>query len=323
MGRIFRAAALSGLVFALAAFLWANCADPVWEARVTLALDSPDALTALPGILAGEGASAYAIPGTDVMEVAIRAASPELAQSRLGESLSRIPENLRYLEIQAEVSTLATAARCLSRPRPGLYALVGGILGALAAILWLIPAPKAREPMDLGDFLFALAGTAQKRVAPIFLTVILLAGGNALRIQLTSVPQYPAQALIRVGEYDPATADGLAGAVLGLVNSQLGDPSVDANRVGKTNLFRLHTVSGSKEVALSQLDNFLTRLPRLLAHISTAPDHVILEPPSVDRPETPSPLRGAILGAGIGLSLWLVVLTGQVLRREEGLYSRG
>ena len=314
---------LSALVFALAGFLLAAPGDPVWEARVTLALNSPEALTALPGILAGEGASAYAIPGTDVMELALRAGSPELAQRELDALLAQIPAFLHYLELPPEFHTLATAARRISQPQPGLYTLFGGVLGALAAVLWMMPAPEAREPMDLGVFLAALARAALRRAIPILLTTLLLAGGNALRISRTALPQYTAEALIRVGEYDPETADGLAGALLGLANSQLVDPDVAVQRVGNTNLFRVSSVSDSETVAISRLDDFLEVLPRLLPHVSGEPDHVVLEEPQVRGPESPSLLRAVLPGAAAGAALWLTILTGQVMRKKQSLCPRG
>lgn len=322
MGRKIIAMLLSVFIFALAGVWLAVLTGPVWEARATLAVDAPEALAALPGILAGEGASAYAIPGTDVMELALRAESPALAQGKLESALCRIPEFLEYLEISADFSALATGTRCISQPRPGLYALLGGLLGALAAALWMLPAPKAREPMELGLFLAALCRAACRRAVPILLTVLFLAGGGALRIFCTAVPQYSAEALIRVGDYDPATADGLAGAVLGLGSSQLGHPAISVKRLGNTNLFRLSAVSDSETAAVSQLNGFLNSFPRLLSHIAGNPGFAVLEEPQARGPELASPLRGAIPGAAAGIALWLTILTGQVLRKQS-LYSRG
>lgn len=323
MSRRIIAVLFSAFIFALAGFLLAILTGPVWEARATLSVDTPEALAALPGMLAGEGASAYAIPGTDVLEIALRAVSPALAQGELDRALSRIPAFLNYLEISADFCTLTTAARCISQPQPGHYALGGGILGALAAILWMIPAPKTREPLDLGQFLTALARAALRRAVPMFLTIFLLAGGNALRISFTTTPQYAAEALIRVGDYNPATADGLAGAVLGLGNSQLGDPNVAIKRVGNTNLFRLSAVSDSERVAKSHLNSFLDTFPKLLSHITGNPDVLVLEEPQVHGPEISSPLRAAALGAAVGITLWLLILTGEILRSRQGLFPRG
>lgn len=322
MGRRMIAVLLSASVFALAGFFLACLTAPVWEARATLALDCPEALAALPGILAGEGASAHAIPGTDVLELALRADAPAPALEKLDALLAQIPGFLHYLALSPEFHTLATATRQLSLPQPGLYALSGGLLGALAAVLWMIPTPNTREPMALGEFLAALGRRACRRSIPMLLTVFLLAGGNALRVLCTATPQYTAEALIRVGEYDPATADGLAGTVLGLASSQLAAPEVTVQQVGSTNLFRLSSVSGSERVALSRMDDFLEGLPRLLSHISGEPEFVVLEEPQVLGPETPSPLRAALTGGAIGTALWLAILTGQALKKQ-GLYSGG
>jgi len=323
MGRKISAAIASALVFALAGFLLAALTGPVWEARATLAVASPEALAALPGILAGAETSAHRIPGTDVMEVSLRAGSAELARTGLEARLSQIPVLLTYLEISPEYRTLATAARCVSLPQPGLYALWGGALGALAAALWLLPPPEPREPMDLRQFLAALARAAKGRMLPVFLTVSLLAGGAALATSYGAAPQYRAEALIRVGEYHPETADGIAGAVLGLGNSQLAGSDATVRRVGSTNLFRVSTVSDSEAVALSRLDGFLDALPRLLAHISGNPPFTVLQAPQADIRDAPSPLRGAALGAALGTALWLVLLTAQVLGKKQPLFSRG
>ena len=317
MGRKMFALLLSALVFALAGFLWAIISGPVWEARATLSLDAPEALAALPGMLADRGVSAYAIPGTDVMEVALRAKGPEPAQAGLDGALGMIPELLSYLDISAEVSTLTTAARCLSQPQPGFSALVGGILGYLAAMLWRMPTPKAREPMDLGLFLKELGRAFRRRLLPVFLTILLCISGAGFWHHFREAPNYTATALIRVGQYDPDTADGLAAAFLGLSGSQLGEPDVDAQRIGKTNLFRISSISDSKAVAVSKLDAALAGLPRLTRHIPGNPGLEILEFPTASGPESPSLLKYLLLGGLIPSALWVCLLAGEVCRKQE------
>ena len=308
---------LSTLVFALAGFLWAWISGPVWEARATLSLTSPEASAALPGMLAETGASAWAIPGTDVLETALRGFSPEAAQARLDDTLGKIPEFLFHLEISGEVSILVTSVRCLSRPRLGLSALVGGILGVLAAILWTMPAPEPGEPMDLGLFLKDLGRAFRRRLLPISLTVSLCAGVMGLWQSHRNTPDFTAAALIRVGPYDPATADGLSAAFLGLLDSQLGSPDAEAVRVGKTNLFRLSFVSDSKAVAISKLDAALDRLPRLTVHMAGNPGAEILQPPTASGPESPSLWKYPLMGGLTPSALWLCVLAGEACRKSR------
>jgi len=321
MGRKASAMLLAALTCALAGFFCARMACPVWEARATLAVDSPAALLALPGMLAAEGSAAYAIPGTDVMELALRGPSPEDAQTRLTAALDRLPALLSFLDLSANTETLASAVRCLSRPDPAKYALSGGLLGALAAALLLLPAPRPREPLNLGKILKTMARTAKRRTIPILLTVVLLAFGNVLLPR--RAPQVQAQMLVRTGIYNPDTADGLAGAVLGLLDSQLADSAPDAVRVGRTNLFRLTFRAESEGEALSAAENFSAHWPRLAEHISGAPGLTVLEGPTLAVPSPESPGRAALTGAGLALALWLLLLAGEALRREDALCSGG
>lgn len=303
-----------------------GCTRPAtWEARATVAVYSPQALSALPGVIGsefffGQALSAQAIPGTCLMTLTAASTAPEDTSRILSDALNRIPTALSWLGIPADTEVVRSGTRLLQSPDPLKFCLTGGLLGLAAALILLIPPAEPREPLSLWAVLRRIPRLARRFRLLILAAVLLWAWGNFLHTNAMP-PVCRSETLVRFGNCEPESAAGVSAAVRGLIASNLIDGSLEAVPLGNSNLFLLSCTASSPEEAQAGLLTLFDRWPGLLDYTTLDLTLTVLQSPSLPPPyQKPSPVPALAAGSAWGAALCLALLF-LLSMRQEGKYA--
>lgn len=275
---------LWAVVFLLLALLFFP-ASSSWEARATLSIHGEAAGT-VPELLessffAGHireisdfdgQIQASAIPGTSLVEIALRDDSAAHVRAGMEALLNRLSPVMRYFseDFSMEIILEPSISEKSSQQDRADLLLFGG-----AVLLLSLPAPKFRGELDLLYLLRRFFKLTRRRWYLVLAFSLLGTLGYYVYRSAAYAPVFQATALVSLGSYDAETAPLLPYIIDGLLSSDLlaqhlpPDCEIFGEAAAESNLFTLTATAATGDAAQAALDRVLSHWEELSAYALT------------------------------------------------------
>lgn len=309
--------------------------SPYWEVRATVSVRGEAAGT-VPELLESaffsrhlreisdfDGSiSASAIPGTQLVEIALREDSQAYALAGMNAALNRLPAVMDYFSADFSMDILLKPQLREQTARPDY---TPWLLAGAAGLLLILPAPKFRAEWDLADLLRSF-GRLTKRLWILALVLCLgVTGGYYVYQRAVCIPVFQAGSVVSLGEYDAKTVSQLPATVQGLLSCDFltrhleSDCRISAEAAAESNLFTLTAAAPTPEAAQAALDAMIAHWPELFPYANddlTMTIHEII--PSVSLPVNPfRPAAALFRGVLLALLCWTVFALALLLFRQN------